>query len=69
MIYVVCLFHPSDIRNRAAYGLLSSREAFLWTTPTERLKVLRQNDIKSGLHLGQWAVDACEIHQLMVKHP
>mmetsp|Transcript_62963 Transcript_62963/g.111834 ORF Transcript_62963/g.111834 Transcript_62963/m.111834 type:complete len:297 (-) Transcript_62963:153-1043(-) len=23
-------------------------EAFLWTTPTERLKVLRQNDIKSG---------------------
>lgn len=25
-------------------------EAFLWTTPTERLKVLRQNDIKSGLN-------------------
>ena len=24
-------------------------QAFLWTTPTERLKVLRQNDIKSGL--------------------
>lgn len=23
-------------------------EAFLWTTPTERLKVLRQNDIRSG---------------------
>lgn len=25
-------------------------EAFLWTTPTERLKVLRQNDIRSGLN-------------------
>jgi len=25
-------------------------EAFLWTAPTERLKVLRQNDIKSGLN-------------------
>lgn len=25
-------------------------EAFLWTTPTERLKVLRQNDIKTGLN-------------------
>lgn len=25
-------------------------EAFVWTTPTERLKVLRQNDIKSGLN-------------------
>jgi len=25
-------------------------EAFLWTTPTERLKVLRQQDIKTGLN-------------------
>mmetsp|Transcript_6037 Transcript_6037/g.14429 ORF Transcript_6037/g.14429 Transcript_6037/m.14429 type:complete len:315 (+) Transcript_6037:105-1049(+) len=25
-------------------------EAFLWTTPTERLKVLRQNDLRSGLN-------------------
>ncbi|CAE8603385.1 unnamed protein product [Polarella glacialis] len=25
-------------------------EAFVWTTPTERLKVLRQNDIKTGLN-------------------
>lgn len=25
-------------------------EAFLWTTPTERMKVLRQNDIRSGLN-------------------
>mmetsp|Transcript_32606 Transcript_32606/g.74505 ORF Transcript_32606/g.74505 Transcript_32606/m.74505 type:complete len:302 (+) Transcript_32606:26-931(+) len=25
-------------------------EAFLWTAPTERLKVLRQNDIRSGLN-------------------
>ena len=53
--YVFPIHLPTEIW--APSPPISGRgKAFLWTTPTERLKVLRQNDIKSGLKLALWVV-------------